>query len=359
MHVADSIPCRLSGASNAVARTHALRPPRYAAAGFVADLQRIIGAERIDMVLPTCEEVFYLSRYRPCLPAGTWVAVDDFDKLRALHSKWEFLRLARDCGATVPASARVQTLAQARDWAAGRPLVLKPEYSRFGVHVRLYPQGMPAQADALPAQGSWVAQAFHSGTELCSYGIAHQGRLLAHAAYRPAYRIRRSSSFYFEPVEHDAIHSFVAAFVRKIAYSGQISFDWIESADGDLAVLECNPRAISGLHLFSLDAGLPSALAGDGDCQLARGAQPRMITSLMLSLGLPASLRRGGWRDWLADYRRAGDVISIAGDRLPLAGALSDLASYAGLAAKQRCNLREAATRDIEWDGEALDAVAP
>jgi len=47
-------------------------------------------------------------------------------------------------------------------------------------------------------------------------------------------------------------------------------------------------------------------------------------------------------------------VLAQPGDRLPLAGAVADIGSYALLAARQGVGLREASTRDIEWDGEAL-----
>jgi hypothetical protein len=65
-------------------------------------------------------------------------------------------------------------------------------------------------------------------------------------------------------------------------------------------------------------------------------------------------LRRGELRRWAHDYRRASDVIGTPGDRGPIAGAIRDLASYARLALAQRCNMREAATQDIEWDGQEL-----
>jgi hypothetical protein len=46
--------------------------------------------------------------------------------------------------------------------------------------------------------------------------------------------------------------------------------------------------------------------------------------------------------------------LSVPGDRLPPLGGLVDIAAYAGIALKRGCSLREAATRDIEWDGEDL-----
>lgn len=353
--VADSVSCRLSAWSGSVERAHRLPPPRSQPAGFVAALARIVEAEGIDLIVPTCEEVFFVSRYREALPRGVRVLADDFAKLRALHSKRRFLELARDCGAQVPDSTVVTGIGQARAWAAGRPLVLKPEYSRFGVHVRLYPQGLPDDAAPLGPMQPWVAQRYHHGTELCSYSVADGGRLLAHSVYRPAYRLMRSSSFYFEPSPNAAIRGFVERLAAKIDFTGQISFDWILGEDGTATVLECNPRATSGVHLFGDDDGLPAALMGEASACIEPGpGRPRMLSAVMASAGLAQAVAQGRPRAWWRDYRRAGDVLSVAGDRLPPLGGLVDMAWFAATALRRGCNLREAATRDIEWDGEEL-----
>ena len=183
--------------------------------------------------------------------------------------------------------------------------------------------------------------------------------------YRPAYRLHRSSSYYFDPVAHPGIRDAVARLVRGICFSGQISFDWIVDSAGHAVALECNPRATSGLHLFGRDVDVPAALLGDvavdGNdeaCNASYG-RTRMIAPVMLTAGLSGALRSGGLAQWRADWRRATDVISVAGDRAPHAGAMGDLASYVRLAMQRRCSMREAATRDIEWDGEALPAVSP
>lgn len=356
-HVADSIPCRLSGWSRAVAAAHALRSPRQDATGFAADLDAIVSRHRIDLLLPTCEEAFHLSHARGRLPKELQVAVDDFDKLRALHSKWDFIELARRHGMDVPDSARVRSLDEARAWAGGRGVVLKPEFSRFGVHVRLHPQGLPGDAPPLPVRGAWVAQAHLSGRELCSYGIAHRGELLAHAVYHPGWRLHRSSSYYFAGEAHPRLRDAVAALVRGIGYSGQISFDWILGGDGRYRVLECNPRATSGLHLFSFTEDLPAALRGEGALREPAPDSARMIAALMRTAGWWTALRQGRLASWRRDWHRARDVIALPGDRAPAPGSLADLGSYARLALRQGCNLREAATRDIEWDGEPLGAA--
>lgn len=353
--VADSISCWISGASHAVGTTLRIASPRHSPAQFVADLVRACTNHAIDLIVPTCEEVFFVSRYRGQLPREVRVLADGFDKLREMHSKWRFLSLAEGCGANVPESALVGSIDEARQWAGAKPIVLKPEFSRFGVHVRLYRDGIVQDAPELGALGKWVAQRYVPGTEYCSYSVADRGRLVAHSLYRPTWRMQTSSSYYFEPARIDAVREFVARFAHKLDFTGQLSFDWIQRADGELSVLECNPRATSGCHLFSLDDPLPAALDGMIDsCVEPVSPSPKMIGAVMAGAGLMDAAKRKDLRGWLHDYQRATDVIGIAGDRRPVGGALRDLLSYAKLARSQRCNMREAATRDIEWDGQAL-----
>jgi hypothetical protein len=353
--VADSIPCRISGASRAVQATLRIASPSHAPSRFVTDLQDIVSKHAIDLIVPTCEEVFFVSRYRDRLPASVRVLSDDFGKLRQVHSKRQFLSLAEGCGVHVPAATLVTSLGEAREWAGARGIVLKPEFSRFGVHVRLYPDGIAADAPALSALGKWVVQDYAEGQEFCSYSVANEGQLLAHSLYRPAWRMSLSSSFYFEAARNDAIRTFVERFARKLAFTGQLSFDWIVRADGRASVLECNPRATSGCHLFSLDDPVPAALDGTlSHCAEPSSRAPRMITAMMITAGLWQGIRRLELRRWSRDYRAATDVIGVTADGGPAMGAISDLMSYARLALAQRRTLREAATQDIEWDGQEL-----
>jgi hypothetical protein len=356
--IADSISCRISGWSRAVSAMVRLPSARFSPRAYIDALNAAIRTHRIDMVVPTCEEAFFLSRYRSSLPEGVRVVVGEFETMNVLHSKWQFLHAAQGCGAVIPDSRGVYSLQQARDWAGTDPLVLKPEYSRFGVHVRLYPGGIPADAPALEVPGRWVAQRFCHGRELCSYSVVDQGRVLAHVAYRPVYRLQASSSYFFEACESTRIRAFVEAFARKMNYTGQLSFDWMASDDGNVQVLESNPRAISGVHLFGPDDALPAALAGTAaTCVVPDGAGPRMIAAVMWFAGGVHALRSHGVRAWRQDVRRARDVIVVRGDARPLLGGLFDLASYTRLAWRDRCSLRQAATCDVEWDGEPLDAI--
>jgi hypothetical protein len=355
VHVGDSIACRVSGWSRAVQSTVTLASPRFDPAAFIAGLSRAIVEHAIDLVVPTCEEVFYLSRYRHALPSSCRILADDFDKLRTLHSKWDFLQLAGACGGDPPPSALVRNIGEAIEWANGAPVVLKPEFSRFGVHVRLYPEAIPADAAPLADMGRWVVQHYRQGQELCSYSVAEQGRLLAHGVYLPKYRLQRSSSYYFARHASQRIAAFAARFVAHQHFTGQIAFDWIDAGNDSPAVIECNPRAISGVHLFDAADLLPAALAGTAQGLVTPSMRrARMIAPVMASAGLAQALANGRLPTWRRDFLAADDVLGVRGDRRPMAGAVADLGSYLMLSLRQRCTLREAATRDIEWDGEAL-----
>ncbi len=108
--VGDSAACRMAGWSRSVSACQRLPSGRYDLVAYAAALRQLVETQRIDLVLPTCEEVFYLARCRPSLPARVRVLVDDFDKLACVHSKWRFLQLAQGCGATVPESGLVDAV---------------------------------------------------------------------------------------------------------------------------------------------------------------------------------------------------------------------------------------------------------
>jgi hypothetical protein len=355
VYVADSVPCRISSYSRAVTGTFRIPAPRFAPSEFAIELARIVNLERIDLVLPTCEEVFYVSRFRHRLPSGCLVFAPPFDQLRQLHSKLRFLELAAGCGAHIPRSARVTGIQDAKMWSGKKPVVLKPEFSRFGVYVRVYPDGIPANNAELPPVGDWIAQEFCPGKEMCSYSVAVSGVLTAHVEYEPRHRLAQSSSFYFDPGSAPGVREFVEQFVRKVSFSGQISFDWVIGSDGRHSVLECNPRAISGLHLFDVLDPVPAAIIGAAKvCVIPSIASPKMFGAIMLSTGLIAAARARRLTEWHGDWIRAHDVLTEKGEAATTLGGLVDIGSHVYRAISQKCSIREVATRDIEWDGQEL-----
>ena len=354
--VADSAPCFLARASRAVFKSVRVPPPRQEPREFATAIREIAVRERIDLVVPTCEEVFYLGRYAQELREVAELFCPDFPLLAELHDKGRFMQLARGLGVEVPETWRLST----RDdldgvTARAAELVFKPVFSRFAVHTLVRPTAESLHALVPTAARPWVAQRFVAGRELCSYAVARDGRLTAHALYEPTWRAGRGSGYYFQPMRRPAIEDFTARLVAKLNYTGQIAFDFIDSPDRGVHVIECNPRATSGLHLFARDAALAGALDGSArDIVRPREDRVAMLGAAMVFIGGWQALRRWKIGRWLSDGWRARDVLWSWRDPAPAFFVFAGLASALATAARRGITPQAASTRDIEWDGEEI-----
>lgn len=332
--VAESAKHHLCRVSKAVERSFRVPPPNGEPGMFAAALADIIVAEQVDVLIPTCEEIFFVALGLDRLAPLCRVWASPIGQLQELHDKWRFTRLAERLGLAVPETRLVASgeewlaLADAgrreraerptegqkstegqgaeeswkpgvadaaEEWLGGR-LVLKPAYSRFASQVlflgaadaggerrRILTEKQPALSAAAP----WVAQRMVEGRHLCTYSIAYKGNLLAHAAYPCLYRVGVGATVHYEPIRHEGALAWVRRFVAGTGFTGQIAFDFIE-AEGDageagvLYALECNPRATSGVHLFEGRGGsgqMDDAASGGGRGLTAAFLQPRALAA--------------------------------------------------------------------------------
>lgn len=354
--VADSVRCPMSRASRYVEKGFVLPPPRTDLAGFGRELVKLIDSQKIDLLIPTCEEVFFISWHLSELRKHCSVFCDEFSKLKSVHSKWTFLDIARECGASIPASHLLKSSEDLERLAIDpKTLVFKPEFSRFASFTQVSPE--PSQMKNIkPSEDvPWVAQARIAGKEFCSYSVAQNGILKAHACYHPAYRVGLGSGVYFEPVRHKKILDFVTNFVSKTKYHGQVGFDFIETPEGEVFVLECNPRATSGAHLFSDTDDLSIAFLDRNASMIeAFPERARMVAPAVVLFNFTEQIQRKGFRKLLGKFSNAQDVCFTIKDPLPSFYQFVGLGEVVVRSMVKRVGLKEAATADIEWNGEAL-----
>ncbi|MCC6192691.1 MAG: hypothetical protein IT318_27020 [Anaerolineales bacterium] len=350
--VAESARWPLTRGAPGVAGSWRVPPPRQDPAGFVAALERLLSAERIDLLVPTCEELFYVARARDQLAAHCRVLCAPLEVLHALHHKGRFATLAAHYGLAAPETRLLASAADLRA-ALARPgaWVLKPAYSRFAARALLPPHAARALARVQPTPGApWVAQRYVRGRALCTYSVAHAGRLAAHAAYPVTWSAGQGAAIYFEAEAHSAARAWVEAFVAQANFSGQIAFDFIEDAQARLWALECNPRLTSGVHLLAAHPGFAAALWAVGAQVVTPPAgPPRMLAGALWLYGLRS---RHGLRAWLRALRAGKDVISAPGDRAAALRQWLALAEFGLRAARLGVSALAAATADIEWNGE-------
>ncbi len=331
-----------------------LPPPRREFPAFRARLRAL--AERHDLIVPTCEEVFWLAAAAERDGWTERLFAPSVSSLRALHSKASFPDLALAAGVEAPATWTIASAADAeRVPLAPADLVLKPEYSRFGSNTLVSPGG--GSAAALPAsrERRWVAQERLEGEELCIWSAMRGGRLVACIVYRPALRHGRSAAYAFEAVDSPAAAEMARRIARHVGGDGQLSFDAIVRADGRIAPIECNPRTVSGVHLVDGSPALAHAILGRSELEPPPAGTMRYLSPAMALMGAPAALAGGTFRELGRVWRRGRDSVGRPGDRLPVAGVLLDAARFALLGAARLKGPASETTDDIEWNGEPFE----
>ncbi|TIV22052.1 MAG: hypothetical protein E5W02_09510, partial [Mesorhizobium sp.] len=232
-----------------------------------------------------------------------------------------------------------------------RDLVFKPVWSRFASHVLL--RSTPDFLDAIAPSPAmpWVAQRFVEGEEISAYAVAREGKLKALVLYRCPYRAGKGAGIFFERVEDEAARDLVERIVAGTTWTGQISFDLMREPDGRVLPLECNPRAVSGLHFFRDPARFAAAVLGDGPEVGPDVTVPQTVRLAMWIYGLPVALRSGGLARFRKAIREGQELLDWPGDSAPVRVQWPALAEIAGMAWRERISLQTASTRDIEWNG--------
>ena len=157
----------------------------------------------------------------------------------------------------------------------------------------------------------------------------------------------------FAPVADPVARKFVDGLVARLNWTGQISFDFRRDAQGELHVIECNPRTTSGVHYFGPADGLDKAILEGRDAR-ASSTAPMTLPLAMLAYGLPDAIRNRGFAQWRRDFAGMQDISVWPGDRGLLLSQLRALGEIAVRALRNGTGLLEASVRDIEWDGEPL-----
>ncbi|PBB19759.1 hypothetical protein [Mesorhizobium sp. WSM4313] len=358
--LADTPARPIAAASKACARYHRLPPPRFEPRAYADAVEELIRAEGIGLVVPTCEEVFHLAlawrgRSMPAL-----LFAPHIELLAEVHNKHSFIRLAERLGLEVPETTLLSSRSDIEVVrGCSRELAFKPVWSRFASHVLLRPPPEALDAIAPSAAMPWVAQRFVEGEEISAYAVARQGRLKALALYRSLYRAGKGAGIFFERVGDEAARELVERIVAGTTWTGQISFDLMREPGGRVLPLECNPRAVSGLHFFRDPARFVDAVLGDGQEVAPDVTAPQTVRLAMWIYGLPAALRSGGFGGFRKAMREGDELLDWPEDSAPVKAQWPALAEIARVALRERVSLQSASTRDIEWNGPAGSASSP
>jgi predicted ATP-grasp superfamily ATP-dependent carboligase len=373
VYVADSIPFSVSRASNAVCQYFTLPSPKSDTRKYIAALSNIAQRYSVDLIIPTCEELFYIARNSHVFTGRCQILVDEFAKLDQLHDKFRFIQLADSLGFQTPhtqkANSKEELAHVLRTWEVNGSVVVKPIYSRFGTHVTILKNPRATAPLARLGKPPWVVQQYIDGEPLCSYSVCRDGKRIVHVTYKTPYTTMRPFEYraglrgpgvYFISACDDEIDRWVVKFVKYTEFSGQIAFDFVRQPDGAVIPIECNPRLTSGIHLFSDSARICDALTGNSEQDVV--ALPGYHCMFSPSMWCHALCRLAPWRDLnhvLRDICAAKDVLFSKNDPWPYFYSFWIGLYIIWKSWKLRTPfadvLREVMTNDISWNGDHSD----
>ena len=358
--VADSVRWPMTRFSKAGKNYLRLPEPRHNTSEWINTIQRLVVEKKIDWIIPTCEEVFYLAWGAEKLKPYCKIFISDFTLLNQLHHKGQFAEMTQRWNLQAPKSFVINDKEHMAEFSKNSTdYVFKPAYSRFATNTLIKPEAEKLNQLEPTQQAPWIAQEFIAGKEHCSFSIIQQGQVIAHGCYHPKYRVGKGSGIYFEVTSPPEILEFIKQFAQTTEYTGQIGFDFIESKSGKFYVLECNPRATSGVHLFN---DQPEALTkifekvsvdvSEGLTVFKPTSKPRMSSMAMIFF---AMIKQGRKKQFWKDFYSAEDVISHSGEHKPHYAQLLCLVEMCARALSRRKGLLAAVTSDIEWDGQSIN----
>lgn len=354
-HLADCSPAWVARFSNSGGPVHRYASPVHRPAQFGRDLRRLIARLDSVIVIPTCEEVFHLAALMQEDGVADRLFAPPLDRLATLHAKDRFAALCERLSLPVPETVVVSDRTALEAWSGtAGDHVFKPVWSRFGSRALIGPD--PAEVAGItptPAE-PWVVQRRIMGEEVSFYAVCHQGRVVAFSAWGSDWRLPGGASYAFRPLPEDRVERLrpLADALAGFVGTGQVSCDAIIDAGGRPWLIECNPRATSGVHLFGRSAAFGTALLGRGEAVPAAGA--RHVGPALWHYGLPAARREGRLHDWRVQRRDGHDVVTAPGDPWPALGLQIDATVFGLRALRAGLPFTMALTGDIEWNGAPL-----
>ncbi|CAM4100710.1 ATP-grasp domain-containing protein [Lederbergia lenta] len=333
----DSTPLVIAKWCKEVKRFYQTSAPNQMPERYIEELQKIIECENIELVIPLCEEVFFISRYKDKFNAN--IFVEEFSKMQLVHHKAKFCDWALEKGFYAPKSMLAKNKADILTFieqSKKQCFILKQPYTRFSNSVRIVEKEDVLQNDTFPI----VVQEFIEGREWCTYSVALKDGLTT-VLYPSDIHYGQGTTIYYKQTSNKVLQDYVNQVIKLLGWTGQIAFDLIECAEtGKFYFIECNPRATSGALFIKANAWFTST-------------KPLKEAYQMAPLMLGKILRKPSV-EMLKNYRKASDIIGFSSGIRPFFAQFAVLAGWFLIARRLGCTMTEATTRDIEWNGESL-----
>ncbi|MEM6597167.1 MAG: ATP-grasp enzyme [Cyanobacteria bacterium P01_C01_bin.69] len=244
--------------------------PEQDSDGYCRALLNIVKDNNIDVFIPVSSPIasYYDSLAKKTLePICESIHLEP-EETALLDDKYEFCSKAAAFGLSAPKVFRITDPQQILDFdfeRDGSRYIVKsiPYDSVFRLDLTRLPfSDMEDYIRSLPIseEKPWVMQEFIRGQEYCIHATARKGKIRLHCC-------SESSPFQinYEQVNNLAVYQWIETFISKMGLTGQICFDMIQTEDGTVYPIECNPRLHSAITMFHDHPGVAKAYLSDGE----------------------------------------------------------------------------------------------
>ncbi|WP_226665508.1 ATP-grasp domain-containing protein [Metabacillus litoralis] len=351
VYAADSVSYALTKTSKSICEFFLLPSPKYQTGHFIKELKSIIKQKKISFLVPTCEEIFYLSQYREELSKYCDVFIDDIQKLILLHDKYKCMNFIREMGFKVPKTWLITEETQrALEKEAKGELVVKRVFSRFGDSV-VFINSISELPSDVSLHSNWLVQERIKGEQYCSYSIAKEGNVIAHTVYKTEFSAGIGATLSFKHHKRPDIEQFVKLIVEKLHFTGQISFDYIVNEHNLAIPIECNPRATSGIHLFDFEL-VDVMVEHDKEMLYPKCETKEAIKVGLLIYGVKQIHSMKTFKRWLHIFITYKDITYRKSDIIPYFYQFISIFHLWTESKRNKQTMLTQSTTDISWDGE-------
>ncbi len=351
--VAETYELHVCRFSNAICKSFIVPSPRFNPQQYINKLVEITRNNHIDFLIPTCEEIIYISKNLEHFPDSCTVFCAPFETLNQLHNKWLFNQKLISFQFSAPYTKLITSYNDLHLLDRSKTYALKASYSRASQNIyKITPDTQLPKGLVIEKNNPWIAQEWIEGEKYCTYSICIDGQIFAHSIYPVRFAIDDSSCINFQSTKHLGIFEWVEKFAKQEKFTGQIAFDFIEPENGKIYAIECNPRSTSGLHLFHPHDRIDRAFFGENYYPIL----PPIGREKQIALGmLLYSWQNRSFFNHIGEFFtqifKTKDVVFAFNDIMPFLAMPLVFGRYLYQKIKMGVRLPSIFTYDIDWNG--------
>ena len=334
----------LSYFSNAILKNYIITSPVKNFKKFEYELIEIIRSEKVDMVIPTCEEVFHLARIQHKIKEHCKPFFEEISALEKFHHKNHFINGLKERSMVFP---KTLSFDKYDGELKGKDVILKKKFSRFGTEV-INTHESKLESHKIENKSEWIIQEFVEGKELSIFCILFEGQLQVVSSYEKNYCFSGGPCIYFENRNDELVFGWVNQYFKDSSHTGFFAFDLILK-DNLLYAIECNPRCTSGVHLVT-HLNEFSHLFINKRTDRVKVLEDKYMLEIPMILSVFSYIT--SFSKWYNDFRSAKDVIRDRADLLPFIFQAYTFIYFLFVSLVKQVSFEKATTIDIEYSGE-------